>query len=92
MGRDSRNRPANASSFNRRSWRTEGGEEEEDKAQKEVRQMASSERRRGRLGDVAGRENGEGSPTDSAWRWGASGGVGLHTAHCAAQGEERVRD
>ena len=30
--------------------------------------MTSSGRRRGRLGDVAGRENGEGSPTDSAWR------------------------
>ena len=92
MGRDSRNRPANASSLKRRSWRTEGGEEEEDEAQKEVRQVASSERRRGRLGDVAVRENGEGSPTDNTWRWGASRDVGLHTAHCAAKGEERVRD
>ena len=69
MGRDSRNWPANASSFMRHSWRTEGGEEEEDEAQKEVRQVASSERRRGRLGDVAGRKNGIALHDGNAQRW-----------------------
>ena len=35
--------------------------------------MASSERRRGRLGDVAGRENGMTLHDGNAQRWGASG-------------------
>ena len=71
---------------------TKEGEEEEDEAQKEVRQVASSGRRRGRLGDVTGRENGITLHDGNAQRWGASGDLGLHTAHCAAQGEERVRE
>ena len=54
----------------------------------EVRQVASLGRRRGRLGDVAGRENGEGSSNGQRiaveeLREGSS----LHTVPCAAQGE-----
>ena len=61
MGKDSRIGPASTSCFTSRSWRTEGGGEEEDESQREVRQVASSGRRRGRLGGVTdGRETGIG--------------------------------
>ena len=55
--------------------------------------MASSGRRRGRLGDVAGRENGEGfSDRQRMAMEELREGSSLHTVHCAAEGEERVRD
>jgi len=94
MGRDSRIGPASASCFTSRSWRTEGGGEEEDESQRRVRQVASSE---GVVDDLATTPAGKtGSASTTATRSGelreASPPLLRTVAHREKQEEERERD
>ena len=71
----------------RHSWRAQGGEGDEGEAQEGVRQVASSGRRRGRLGDARRPGKRDRPPRRQRHSGGASGELGAPLLRRAAQGD-----